>query len=218
MRLDHDLHGDRSSGRHRLHCPEHHLNVPEHLLVEAIAPVYCLSLGDRRVTTGCARSASGRCGSCAGCPSCGGRIGGLPETKPKNERDDPLADQRAFISFDFDHDEDLRNLLVGQSRNPDSPFSIQDWSLKDRLSGDWKAQVRQRIRRTDVTIVICGGHTNSATGVSAELDITRDEGNDYFLLWGRSSKTCRKPSSAWSTDKVYRWTWENLKSLIDGAR
>ena len=129
-----------------------------------------------------------------------------------------MADKRAFISFDFDHDEDLRNLLVGQAKNPGSPFSIQDWSLKESLSGDWKAKVRERIRRTDVTIVICGEHTNSATGVSAELDITREEGNDYFLLWGRSSKDCRKPSSARSTDTVYKWTWEILEKLIAGAR
>ena len=129
-----------------------------------------------------------------------------------------MADKRAFISFDFDHDEDLRNLLVGQAKNPGSPFSIQDWSLKESLSGDWKAKVRERIRRTDVTIVICGEHTNSATGVSAELDITREEGNDYFLLAGRSSKACRKPSSARSTDKVYPWTWELLEKLIAGAR
>ena len=129
-----------------------------------------------------------------------------------------MADKRAFISFDFDNDEELRNLLVGQARNPDSPFSIEDWSVKERLSGDWKARVRQRIRRTDVTIVICGEHTNLATGVSAELDITRDEGNDYFLLYGRKSKTCRKPRSAWTTDKMYEWTWKNLKQLIAGAR
>ena len=114
-----------------------------------------------------------------------------------------MADKRAFISFDFDHDEDLRNLLVGQARNPNSPFSIQNWSVKEPFSGNWKDRVRERIRRTDVTIVICGEYTHSATGVSAELDITREEGKDYFLLWGRNGKTCTKPSSAWPTDQIY---------------
>ena len=118
-----------------------------------------------------------------------------------------MADKRAFISFDFDHDEDLRNLLVGQARNPNSPFSIQNWSVKEPFSGNWKDRVRERIRRTDVTIVICGEYTHSATGVSAELDITREEGKDYFLLWGRNGKACTKPSSAWPTDQIYEWTW-----------
>lgn len=126
--------------------------------------------------------------------------------------------KRAFISFDADYDEDLRNLLVGQAKNPDTPFSIADWSVKESLSGDWKQKVRQRIRRTDLTIVICGEYTHRATGVAAEITITREEGNPYFLLNGRSGKSGRKPTSARQSDKIYKWTWENLKKLIAGAR
>lgn len=51
-----------------------------------------------------------------------------------------MTKKRAFISFDFEHDEDLRNLLVGQSKNPDSPFEIRDCSIKKPLTGDWKAR------------------------------------------------------------------------------
>lgn len=129
-----------------------------------------------------------------------------------------MAKKRVFISFDFDHDEDLRNLLVGQARNPDSPFEIADWSVKEPLSGNWKEKVRERIRKTDLTIVICGEWTHTATGVAEELRITREEGKPYFLLWGRSDKTCTKPKSALESDKIYKWTWENLKKLIGGAR
>ena len=129
-----------------------------------------------------------------------------------------MAAKRVFISFDYDHDEDLRNLLAGQAKNPDSPFSIQDWSVKDPIPGDWKAKVRSRIRRTDLTIVLCGEHTHTASGVSAELEITREVGNDYFLLWGRKDKTCRPPHAAYASDKMYKWTWPNLKSLIGGGR
>lgn len=52
-----------------------------------------------------------------------------------------MAKTRVFTSFDFDHDEDLRNLLVGQAKNPDSPFELSDWSVKDHMTGDWKAKV-----------------------------------------------------------------------------
>lgn len=129
-----------------------------------------------------------------------------------------MAAKRAFISFDFDHDEDLRNLLVGQSRNPDTPFEIQDWSVKEPMTGDWKEKVRRRIRSSDLTIVICGQYTHLAAGVAAELTITRDENHPHFLLWGRAEKACTKPSTALSSDKVYKWTWDNLKALIDGQR
>lgn len=126
--------------------------------------------------------------------------------------------KRVFTSFDFDHDEDLRNLLIGQSRNPDSPFELSDWSVKEPMTGDWKARVRTRIKKCELMIVICGQYTSSATGVSTELEIAQEELLPYFLLWGRSDKQCTKPKSAKESDKIYKWTWDNLKALIGGAR
>ncbi len=125
---------------------------------------------------------------------------------------------RAFISFDFDHDEDLRNLLVGQAKNPDSPFSMADWSVKEPMTGNWKEKVRARIRQTDIVIVLCGLYTHTATGVAVELSIAQDERKPYFLLNGRSGRACVAPTSAKSTDKIYDWTWDNLKLLLKGLR
>ena len=129
-----------------------------------------------------------------------------------------MAMKRVFISFDFDHDEELRDALVGQARNPDSPFSIADWSVHEPFEGNWRQKVRDRIRRTDLTIVICGEHTHTARGVAAELTITQEEENTYFLLRGRPRGNCTKPATAHRSDKIYKWTWENLKKLIAGAR
>lgn len=129
-----------------------------------------------------------------------------------------MAIKRAFISFDFDHDEDLRNLLAGQAKHPDSPFEIKDRSLREPLTGDWKEKVGRRMDNIDVVIVICGEYTHAARGVAAELTIAREANKPYFLLWGRNGKTCTKPTSALVGDKVYEWTWDNLKTLIGGGR
>ncbi len=129
-----------------------------------------------------------------------------------------MAKKRAFISFDFDNDEDIRTLLAGQAKHPDSPFDFYDRSVKEPMTGDWRAKVKGRINNTDLTIVICGERTNTAHGVAEELNITRELSKPYFLLAGRADKTCVKPTSAYTTDKVYKWTWDNLKALIDGAR
>ena len=129
-----------------------------------------------------------------------------------------MAIKRAFISFDFDHDEDLRNMLAGQAKHPDSPFEIKDRSLKEPLTGDWKDKVRRRMDNIDVVIVICGEYTHTANGVAAELAIAQEAKKAYFLLWGRSEKTCTKPKTALESDKIYKWTWDNLKELIGGAR
>ena len=129
-----------------------------------------------------------------------------------------MGKKRTFISFDYDHDLDLKNLLVGQARNTDSPFEITDMSIKETIARDWKANARRRIKGCDVVVVICGKNTDSATGVSAELKIAQEEGVPYFLLYGRANDNCVKPVAATNSDKMYRWTWDNLKLLIGGAR
>ena len=126
------------------------------------------------------------------------------------------AKPRVFISFDFDHDEDLRNLLVGQAKNPNSPFEIADWSVKEPFSGNWREKVRDRIRRTDLAIVICGEYTHTASGVAVEVTIAREEGKPYFLLKGRNGKTCTKPTTARAGDEIHEWTWDNLRRQIEG--
>lgn len=128
-----------------------------------------------------------------------------------------MAKVPVFISFDYDHDNDCKNMLVGQAKNEDSPFEIEDWSIKE-ASSDWKEKARTRIRRVDQVIVLCGEHTDTATGVNAEIKIARDEQKPYFLLRGRAGGTCRKPTAALSTDRIYDWTWPNLKKLIGGSR
>jgi hypothetical protein len=129
-----------------------------------------------------------------------------------------MAKTRTFISFDYDHDSDLKLLLVGQAKNSDSPFEITDMSIKETIDSNWKAKARTRIKGCDVVIVICGEKTNTATGVSAELKIAQEENMPYFLLNGRSVKKCIKPKGAFSSDKLYNWTWDNLKVLIKGGR
>lgn len=128
-----------------------------------------------------------------------------------------MAMTRVFISFDYDHDLDLKNFLVGQAKNADAPFEIADWSVK-KASPGWKDDARKRISSSDVVAVICGEHTHTATGVATELTIAQDESIDYFLLKGRKEKACTKPTSAKSSDKMYKWTWENLKLLVGGSR
>lgn len=128
-----------------------------------------------------------------------------------------MRKKRTFISFDYDHDARLKDLLVGQARNEDSPFEISDFSIKS-ASPDWKSDAERRIIGCDLVVVICGEHTDIASGVSVELEIAQDLNVPYFLLGGYSDTTCKKPSAAKATDKIYAWTWDNLKILFEGRR
>lgn len=126
--------------------------------------------------------------------------------------------KRLFVSFDYDNDRTLKMLLVGQAEHQDTPFDISDASVKDHLPGDWVAKVRERIRRADVVCVLCSPTTYNAQGVAIELKIAKELGKPYFLLAGYSDKTCYKPANADASDKLYSWTWDNLKALIHGGR
>ena len=126
--------------------------------------------------------------------------------------------KRVFISFDYDNDEGAKIMLAGQAKLPDSPFDFKDASVKEHLTGDWKDKVRRRMDNIDVVVFLCGEKTHTAAGVATELEIAKEKEKEYFLLAAYSDKTCTKPKSAASTDKVYKWTWDNLKSLIGGGR
>lgn len=128
-----------------------------------------------------------------------------------------MAKTRAFISFDYDHDSILKEFLVGQAKLQDSPFEIADWSVKQAQAVNWQDHAEMRIKRSDVLIVICGQHTDTATGVSVEINLAKKNSIPFFLLKGYSDKTCKWPKAA-STEKMYNWTWENLKRLLRGDR
>ena len=47
---------------------------------------------------------------------------------------------KVFVSFDFDNDETLKHLIIGQAKLTDSPFEISDLSLKEaQPERDWEA-------------------------------------------------------------------------------
>ena len=129
-----------------------------------------------------------------------------------------MEKKRVYTSFDFKHDEMLRNMLISQSKNPDSPFEIISWSMKEPMTEEWKEHVQENIRNSDLVIIICGEHTDIDNEVSAELKIAKEEKKPYFLLSGRTVKLSKKPKSAEDDDKIYRWTWDNLKELVRGVR
>lgn len=129
-----------------------------------------------------------------------------------------MTKKRTFISFDYDHDKELKDSLVGQAKLKDSPFEITDMSIKEKIDCNWKENARRRIKGCDVVVVLCGEHTDTATGVTAELTIAREEKIPYFLLKGHPDKVCKKSNLALASDAIYKWTWDNLKQLFQGKR
>ncbi len=122
---------------------------------------------------------------------------------------------RVFISFDYDNDEDLRTLLVGQAKNARTPFDFVDWSLK-HATPNWKAEAVAAIRRSEAVLVICGAHTDTARGVTEEIRIARQEQRRYFLLRGRRDIPCTRPVGVARGDVMHDWKWDTLAELLKG--
>ena len=113
---------------------------------------------------------------------------------------------RIFVSFDGEHDADLRDLLSAQSMNPGSVFELSALSKGGAMSEAWIASSRHQIRAAEEVVMICGEHTNVSARMAAELRIVQEEGKPYLLLWGRREFTCTKPTGAKPTDAMYSWT------------
>ncbi len=126
--------------------------------------------------------------------------------------------KRVFISFDYDHDEDAKIMLAGQAKLSDSPCRLHGCVREEPLSGDWKEKVKRRMVNIDVVIGLCGEYTHTARGAAAEIEIAQEKAVPYFFLRAYKDKTCTIPTSAKSSDKLYNWTWDNLKQLIAGQR
>jgi hypothetical protein len=124
-----------------------------------------------------------------------------------------MAKIRIFVSFDYDSDKALRDFIIGQAKLEDSPFEVQDHSLKEEApAADWERKARAAIGRSEKFIVMLGPNTRFASGVKKEVAMAKELGKDRFQIIGYT-----KGSSDWAVPdggRTYLWNWENLKNLL----
>ena len=84
-----------------------------------------------------------------------------------------MAEPRAFVSFDFDHDGTSRLLFVGQAKKDSpTPFTVEDWSSKYELpESKWEAEVKAKIGKCARFVAEQAVQLHGAMGVTEELDI-----------------------------------------------
>lgn len=123
-----------------------------------------------------------------------------------------MAKKRVFVSFDFDNDQDLKILIIGQARNPDSPFDVVDTSLKEEApQQSWEEKARRAIKGSDRVLVMVGENTYRAPGVLKEVKIAREESVLVYQVKGHKDKYCPSVSN---TGQLWDWDWDVLKILL----
>lgn len=128
-----------------------------------------------------------------------------------------MSDLRVFASYDPEHDADLGERLVEQSRRGGSGFTVSDRSQPGEVTERWCELTRRRIRDADQVVVICGEHTEESASVNAELRIAQQEGRPCLMLWGRRERMCTMPARAARNACMYSWTGEVLLQQITAA-
>jgi hypothetical protein len=124
-----------------------------------------------------------------------------------------MAPIRIFLSFDLEHDSDLRDRLVAQSREG-LVFAIADQSEDGAMTDAWTERARTRIAASDEVLVLCGEHTDKSSRMGSELRIAQELKKPYVLIWGRRDHMCKRPKSARSCEGMYIWRREILEDQI----
>jgi hypothetical protein len=123
---------------------------------------------------------------------------------------------RLYVAFDFDRDRILANFIVQQARREDSPFEIEDWSLKEAApTRSWQIEAEKRIARSDVLLVMVGPETYRAPGVLIEVEIANRRGVKIHQVIGYRDTNPRPVPNA---GPVHRWDWPTLKRLLAPPR
>ena len=124
-----------------------------------------------------------------------------------------MANKKVFVSYDFDNDKALNEFLIGQSKLPDSPFDVVDFSLKEAApEKTWLDTARIAISRADFFIVMLGPKTSTAPGVLKEVAVAIELGKTKFQLIGYS--VGKESWAVAGAGGVYTWNWDNLKKLL----
>jgi hypothetical protein len=123
-----------------------------------------------------------------------------------------MAKTRVFVSFDFDNDKILKEFIIGQAKNADSPFEVVDGSLKEaKPEKTWEEHARAAIKSADIVLVMVGEKTYKASGVLKEVRMAREEGIKIVQIIGRKDGNYTPVPDA---GRLYAWSWDNLKKLL----
>lgn len=126
-----------------------------------------------------------------------------------------MADPRAFISFDFDHNETEKILFAGQAKNSKTPFSVQDWSAKSSMpQSKWEEIVKEKINKCNMLIVLVGKNMASASGVTKEISMAKSQDVPIFGVYvDGADSSCSLPNGL-QRNRTIAWDWDKVAGAV----
>lgn len=130
-----------------------------------------------------------------------------------------MSNPRAFISFDFDHNEGQKSYFVGQCKNSRTPFSVSDWSAKEAMAQEkWEQIVEEKMKKTNMCIVLVGRHMKSAIGVSKEIAMAKKNNIPIFGVYVDEADATSILPEGLPRNRTVTWSWAKIADMIDWAK
>ncbi len=120
-----------------------------------------------------------------------------------------ITKPRIFIAFAIE-DKTIRDFLVEQAQNSNSPFEFIDFSVKEPYESAWKTKAKDRIRGVSGVIAVVSRNSLNSDGQLWELKCARELGKPIRGIWAYKVDRTKIPGLLTTT-----WTWKNIKNWIE---
>jgi hypothetical protein len=117
-----------------------------------------------------------------------------------------------FLAF-AEQDELFRDLFTTQWARAGDQARFLDAPGDGRCLGEWKKDVRERIRECDGVIALIGGCTPDSAEALWQIRCAVDAGKPLLGLWVETEHQA-KPVEMGSA-RCESWTWENIGEFVD---
>lgn len=127
-----------------------------------------------------------------------------------------MANPRAFLSFDFDHDETSKMLFAGQAKEDSpTPFTVHDWSSKTSLpQAQWERLVKAKMAHTNMCIVLVGRFMATATGVAKEIAMAKELDVPVFGVYVDGAGTTSALPVGLQRNRTVVWKWNLVAAAV----
>ncbi|MFI7743115.1 TIR domain-containing protein [Kocuria rhizosphaericola] len=123
-----------------------------------------------------------------------------------------MAPKTVFLAF-AEQDELFRDLFIAQWARAGDQAWFLDSPGNGTCPGEWKKEVRERIRDCDGVIALVGGSTPTSAEALWQIECAVAVGKPLLGLWVENEH--RSKPAEMGPARCETWTWENIGDFID---
>ena len=121
---------------------------------------------------------------------------------------------KIFISFAL-RDADLRDTLIEQVNNENTPYSLEYLTTKASWDPSWKEECRSKVAKCDGVIALITNHIIRADGQQWEIECAYKEMVPVLLLQGKSEKQGKGFPAVIDDKDFLDWTLPNIMTFLN---